>query len=206
MRDKRFVFLLVFLSLVLSGCQKLTPKLPEEKEATVGQILERPQEYRGLEVKTSGILKLSKKGLVLEDRGLEMVISTESSKIKAEDFVDQNVELGGVLETKAGEEVLEIDWIGVVEEEDLKDHRIAEETKKGLASALGVEEEEIGVVSIEEIQWGDACLDIPEPGVMCAQVVTPGFKIVYRVAGKNYEVHTNLNGTLGILVEPRKRL
>lgn len=206
MINKKLLTLVVFLLPVMVGCQRLTPPFPEEKEASVAQILEAPQEYKEAEVKTSGVLKISKKGLVLEDQEAKIVISTESSKIKAEDFVGQKVELGGILKTQAEETVLELEWIGIVEEEKMKGARVAEKKKESLATFLGVEKEEIKVVSTEEVEWPDTSLGVPEPGMMYAQVVIPGFKIIYQVAGKTYEVHTNFDGKLAVLVKPRTEL
>lgn len=50
--------------------------------------------------------------------------------------------------------------------------------KADLASRLGANAEEWKVVSVEFMEWPDACLGVSEPGVACAQVITPGFKIV----------------------------
>lgn len=209
MRNHKFLIFVLLPSLVLVGCQKLAPQLPEEKEATMAQILMSPQEYKELELKTTGILRTSQGGLILEDQGLKIAISTESSKIKAEDFVGRKVEVGGTLTTKGGEQVLEIEWIGVVGEEaegETEASRMAEEKKESLAAVLGVEKEKIEVVSAEEVEWSSMDLGVPEPGMMYAQVITPGFKIIYRVGGKTSEVHTNFEGTIAVLVEQRTKL
>ena len=63
-----------------------------------------------------------------------------------------------------------------------------------LASKLNVKASEITLVSIDPASWGDACLGLPGPDEMCAQVITDGFKVVLAVNGQNYTFHTDLNG------------
>lgn len=52
----------------------------------------------------------------------------------------------------------------------------------------------IDVVSVEEVEWPDSCLGVSSPEVMCAQVITPGYRIVLEYDGRQYEYHTNLSG------------
>jgi hypothetical protein len=59
-----------------------------------------------------------------------------------------------------------------------------------LAQLLGIAPSAITVVSVEEVTWPDASLGCPKPGMMYAQVLTPGSRIVLEVDGKTYEYHT----------------
>ena len=57
--------------------------------------------------------------------------------------------------------------------------------------------EEQAVVIEERIDWPDSCLGVDTPGVLCLQVITPGFRFVVTAAppGQPYaEYHTDLNG------------
>ena len=72
--------------------------------------------------------------------------------------------------------------------------------RRDLAAQLSVEVESIAVVSSEAEQWPDACLGAAKPGTVCAQVITPGFKIVLESGGKQYEYHTD-NGTRAVLLD-----
>ncbi len=56
---------------------------------------------------------------------------------------------------------------------------------------LGVVAEQVKVVSTEAVEWPDSCLGIAMEGVTCAQVVTPGFRVILDVAGKQVEYRTN---------------
>lgn len=56
--------------------------------------------------------------------------------------------------------------------------------------------EEQAVVIDERIDWPDSCLGVDTPGVLCLQVITPGFRFVVTAGpGRPYaEYHTDLNG------------
>jgi hypothetical protein len=72
----------------------------------------------------------------------------------------------------------------------------AEETAvKQLADNLGLEERDIRVVSSEQTEFGDACLDVSVEGTMCAQVVTPGRIIVLEANGIQYKYHASDDGS-----------
>lgn len=57
-----------------------------------------------------------------------------------------------------------------------------------------VEAEEIEVISFEEVDWPDSCLGLPDSGEVCLQAITPGYLILLRAGGKEYEIHTDLSG------------
>jgi len=72
----------------------------------------------------------------------------------------------------------------------------AEETViEQLAANLGLQKSDISVVSSEEMEFGDACLDVAMEGVLCAQVVTPGHIIILEAKGVQYEYHTSEDGS-----------
>jgi hypothetical protein len=50
---------------------------------------------------------------------------------------------------------------------------------------------DISPVSVEPTQWRDTSLGCPRPGMVYAQVITPGYKIVLKAQGKEYEFHTD---------------
>lgn len=73
------------------------------------------------------------------------------------------------------------------------------EARAGVERAAARLEEEDGlppdrVVVVEAVEWPDASLGCPEPGRMYAQVVTPGFRIVFEAAGARAEFHTARRG------------
>jgi len=72
---------------------------------------------------------------------------------------------------------------------------VEEAVIKQLAENLGLEQDDITVVSSETTEFGDACLGVTMEGMMCAQVVTPGYIIVLEANGIQYEYHTSEDGS-----------
>ena len=70
-----------------------------------------------------------------------------------------------------------------------------------LAQRLGVPASEISVVQVSQEQWPNACLGAASPDEVCAQVVTPGYRVILTAAGRQYEVHTDDQGVAVRLAE-----
>ena len=66
---------------------------------------------------------------------------------------------------------------------------------KALSEKINAPIDSIAGVSQDETTWNDSCLGCPQTGENCAQVVTPGYRIVLRVSEATYEYHTDLGGT-----------
>lgn len=62
------------------------------------------------------------------------------------------------------------------------------------AAHLGVRVDDVTVVSVEPHDWNDAGLGCGETGQMYAQVVTPGYAVIVRAAGRELEFHTDSRG------------
>ncbi len=63
--------------------------------------------------------------------------------------------------------------------------------KEDLARRLDVSLEDTRVLSVEAMDWPDTSLGCPEPGMMYAQVITPGFRVMLEAEAKTYEYHTD---------------
>lgn len=61
-----------------------------------------------------------------------------------------------------------------------------------LAARLSISSDAIQVVSIEEVEWRDSSLGLPQAGQLYAQVITPGYRIELAAQGKRYRYHTDL--------------
>jgi hypothetical protein len=62
--------------------------------------------------------------------------------------------------------------------------------------ALGLPVGQVKLVSIEPVDWPDGCLGVTHIGMMCIKGPVPGFRIILEANGKQYEFHTNLDGTV----------
>lgn len=69
-----------------------------------------------------------------------------------------------------------------------------------LATSLNMSVDQIKLLSTEAVDWPDGCLGVTRMGVMCLQVITPGFRILLEANGKQYEYHTNTDGSVVIPV------
>ena len=76
--------------------------------------------------------------------------------------------------------------------------------REDLAGRLGLTpaSEAIRLVSVEPVQWSDASLGCPQPGIMYAEVITPGYLVVLEARGEEYRYHTDLE-RLVVLCEAR---
>lgn len=80
--------------------------------------------------------------------------------------------------------------------------------REDLARRLGLALERIRLVSVQAVQWHDASLGCPKPGMVYAQVITAGFRVVLKARGQRYEYHTDtaesviLCGADGFYVDP----
>jgi len=66
---------------------------------------------------------------------------------------------------------------------------LVDAAKANLADHLEVSEETITVEEVEEIDFSDTSLGLPEPGQMYAQVITPGYIIRLAAGDTTYTYH-----------------
>ena len=62
------------------------------------------------------------------------------------------------------------------------------------ATRMSIGAGQLGVERVEAREWGDSSLGCPQPGMMYAQVITPGYLIVVAGGGKRLEYHTDTRG------------
>jgi hypothetical protein len=65
-----------------------------------------------------------------------------------------------------------------------------------IAAELGIAPGEVNVVSATAEVWPDASLGCPQPDMLYAQVVTPGFRVVVDVGGEQIEFHADERGAI----------
>ena len=67
--------------------------------------------------------------------------------------------------------------------------------RRTLADSLAIPYAGPTLVSFEPVEWHDASLGCPKPVRMHAQVITPGFRLVFEYQGQRYEYHTDRDGS-----------
>jgi hypothetical protein len=69
---------------------------------------------------------------------------------------------------------------------------VVELAKEDLARRLEISVSEISLISVEAVDWPDTSLGCPQPGMMYAQVITPGFRVILAAKDRTYEYHTDV--------------
>ncbi len=72
--------------------------------------------------------------------------------------------------------------------------KVAEDAVNIIAHDLGVSPDAVTVLSVQKVTWSDASLGCPQPGMMYAQVLTPGYLVTAEVNGQTHNVHMNDRG------------
>ncbi len=77
-----------------------------------------------------------------------------------------------------------------------------ETARQDLSKRLGMSLEEIEVQSVKAVEWPDASLGCPQPGMMYAQVITPGYRILLKAGDETYEYHSDQKRAILCQPEP----
>jgi hypothetical protein len=64
-----------------------------------------------------------------------------------------------------------------------------------LSGNLGLPTDKITLISTEAADWPDDCLGVVMEGLVCIQVITPGFRVVLEANDRQVEYRTNEDGT-----------
>lgn len=80
--------------------------------------------------------------------------------------------------------------------------KVVANAQADLARRLAIPAETIIVHSVETVEWPDTSLGCPQPGMMYAQVITPGYRVVLLAAGKRYTYHSDGQGRV-VTCEPK---
>ena len=70
--------------------------------------------------------------------------------------------------------------------------------RRALSEKLGVPDKSFTLILSDEREWNDTSLGCPQPGMMYAQVITPGHRFIFEHGGDeyNYEYRTNGDGSI----------
>ena len=71
-----------------------------------------------------------------------------------------------------------------------------------LAGELGIAVNSLNIITVTAMTWSDSSLGCPQPGMMYAQVITPGFLMLLRDSGgTEYKVHAKEDGSSTIVCD-----
>ena len=118
--------------------------------------------------------------IVVEANGQQAVFRTDRAGSTIREAVDESAAGPNADKTPIGKPVLE--------------GETPEAVKKviDLVSAENsLRPADVRVVSVEEVMWSDSCLGVNLRGMMCMQVITPGYRVIVEAGGKQMVYHTD---------------
>jgi hypothetical protein len=71
-----------------------------------------------------------------------------------------------------------------------------------LARNLGLPEDRIKITSTEALEWPDSCFGISMEDTACAEVITPGYRVILEVHENQVEYRTDEEGTVILPATP----
>jgi hypothetical protein len=77
---------------------------------------------------------------------------------------------------------------------------LIEKAREDLAQRLSPPVSQIYLVDAQEVFWPNSSLGCPEPGMVYAEVITPGYLIILSAGDREYEYHAS-RGTMVIYCE-----
>ena len=89
---------------------------------------------------------------------------------------------------------VETDVLPVTGEEDLPP--AVQAVLQQVSQQTGVEVQNIEIETLEQVDWPDACLGLPEGDEACAQIITPGFRVELQVNDQTFEFRTDESGSV----------
>jgi len=69
------------------------------------------------------------------------------------------------------------------------------EIQNRVSETLGVPADQLQIDTVEQTDWPDSCLGLPEQDEACAEVITPGWLVVVDIAGTKYSYRVDESGT-----------
>ena len=78
--------------------------------------------------------------------------------------------------------------------------------RQDLARRLSIQPEALNLVENRPVTWPDSSLGCPQPDMMYAQVLTPGFLLIFKAGDALYEYHAGRDGDFTYCEHPQKPL
>ncbi|MDX2216387.1 MAG: hypothetical protein SFY66_24195 [Oculatellaceae cyanobacterium bins.114] len=77
-----------------------------------------------------------------------------------------------------------------------------ETVQTSLAQTLAISPNQIQLKEVTPSEWNDACLGLPQPDELCAQVITPGYQATFSTPQGDYFIHSDRTGQSVRIAEP----
>jgi hypothetical protein len=84
-----------------------------------------------------------------------------------------------------------IDMLDPTINSDPQAQKMTQLAKESLSRKFKISEDQIHLSSLEVMTWPDSGLGCPQAGIVYAQVITPGFQILFEAMGQTFSYHTD---------------
>jgi hypothetical protein len=72
-----------------------------------------------------------------------------------------------------------------------------------LANHLGIPADQIVLEDTQETEWPDSCLGLASPKELCADVIVPGYILIFSTPLGSYEIHIDQTGSSMRIAQPQ---
>ena len=73
---------------------------------------------------------------------------------------------------------------------------VALNIRNQVSAILGVPVESIQLESVEQTDWPNGCLGLPEPEEVCTEVITPGWLLAFSADDQEYRFRADQTGSV----------
>ena len=71
---------------------------------------------------------------------------------------------------------------------------LVEQAMQDLSKRLSISIDQIKVIQARAVTWSDSSLGCPKPGMMYLMVLSPGYQIILRAEGRDFNYHAGQSG------------
>lgn len=79
---------------------------------------------------------------------------------------------------------------------------VKDRLQTAVAEAVGISPDAVTLRMAAAVEWSNACLGAMQPGELCAEVITPGYRVVFATPQGEVTVHSDRTGSSYRLVSP----
>jgi hypothetical protein len=73
---------------------------------------------------------------------------------------------------------------------------VALNVQNRISETLGVAAESIQIENVEQMDWPDGCLGLPEAEEVCVEAITPGWLLTFNINDQVYRYRVDQTGTV----------
>jgi hypothetical protein len=80
--------------------------------------------------------------------------------------------------------------------EDVLPPEVALNVQNFISETMGVAVENIEIKNVEQMDWPDGCLGLPEGDEACVEAITPGWLLTFNIDNQEYKYRVDQTGTV----------